>query len=230
MARRSRRPNGTPRTSARSSGAPAHAGPGRQAARFARVRRETLEQLVRERVLCGRRARPPDGQRRAPAARAAEQPAVRRTASGPTAARHRRRTGDAAGARTHRRDVRGRPAAGPGAAPGHAAITGTALPPAPRAELALDALLQRREVQVLRFDAKERLAGRSTPTDADIEAFYKANEAQFRAPEQAGDRIRGARHQGARAGHCRARERTAQVLRRERRRYTRPRSGAPATS
>jgi peptidyl-prolyl cis-trans isomerase D len=48
----------------------------------------------------------------------------------------------------------------------------------------LDALLQRRQVQLQRFDTQ---AYRSNiqPSDAEIEAFYKANEALFRAPEQA---------------------------------------------
>lgn len=48
----------------------------------------------------------------------------------------------------------------------------------------LDALLERREVQLQRFDPATYRA-RITPGDADIEAYYKANEAQFRAPEQA---------------------------------------------
>ncbi|MFZ5547133.1 MAG: SurA N-terminal domain-containing protein [Pseudomonadota bacterium] len=49
---------------------------------------------------------------------------------------------------------------------------------------ALDALLERREVQVQRFDAKEYLA-KVNPSDADIEAYYKANTAQFRTTEEA---------------------------------------------
>lgn len=49
---------------------------------------------------------------------------------------------------------------------------------------ALDALLERREVQVQRFDAKEYLA-KVNPSDADIEAYYKANTAQFRTAEEA---------------------------------------------
>jgi peptidyl-prolyl cis-trans isomerase D len=49
---------------------------------------------------------------------------------------------------------------------------------------ALDALLQQREVQVLRFDSKEQAAGIS-PSDADLTAYHKAHESQFRAPEQA---------------------------------------------
>jgi len=57
----------------------------------------------------------------------------------------------------------------PAGAPGHAA---------------LDALLQQREVQLLRFDSKEQAAG-INPSDADLAAYHKAHESQFRAPEQA---------------------------------------------
>jgi peptidyl-prolyl cis-trans isomerase D len=48
----------------------------------------------------------------------------------------------------------------------------------------LDAFFERREVQVARFDPKD-YASQVNPTDADIEAFYKAHPDQFRAPEQA---------------------------------------------
>jgi peptidyl-prolyl cis-trans isomerase D len=48
----------------------------------------------------------------------------------------------------------------------------------------LDALLQRRQVQTQRFDAQAYRA-KVSPTDAQVEAFYKANETLFRAPEQA---------------------------------------------
>jgi peptidyl-prolyl cis-trans isomerase D len=48
----------------------------------------------------------------------------------------------------------------------------------------LDARLQRREIQLQRFDPAA-YRDKVNPTDADIEAYYKANEAQFRAPEQA---------------------------------------------
>jgi len=57
----------------------------------------------------------------------------------------------------------------PGGAPGRAA---------------LEALLQQREVQIQRFDSKEQLAG-INPSEADLAAYHKAHEAQFRAPEQA---------------------------------------------
>ena len=51
------------------------------------------------------------------------------------------------------------------------------------ADAALDALLQRREVQVQRFDAEDYRA-KVSPSDADIEAYYKAHEAQFRRPSR----------------------------------------------
>lgn len=49
---------------------------------------------------------------------------------------------------------------------------------------ALDALLQQRRLKLARFEAKDYLA-QVKPTDADIDAFYKQHEADFRAPEQA---------------------------------------------
>jgi peptidyl-prolyl cis-trans isomerase D len=57
----------------------------------------------------------------------------------------------------------------PGGAPGRAA---------------LEALLQQREVQVLRFDSKDQTAN-VKPSEADLAAYHKAHEAQFRTPEQA---------------------------------------------
>ena len=52
------------------------------------------------------------------------------------------------------------------------------------AAVSLDALLQRREIQFERFDA-QALKAKVNPTDADLEAYYKANTSQFNAPEQA---------------------------------------------
>lgn len=66
-----------------------------------------------------------------------------------------------------------------------AGILQTAPASATPATAALDAFLERRAVQLQRFDPaayRERIK----PTDAEIEAYYKANEAQFSAPEQAG--------------------------------------------
>jgi peptidyl-prolyl cis-trans isomerase D len=65
-----------------------------------------------------------------------------------------------------------------------AAIDTTTTPADAAARTALDALLQQREVQVLRFDAKDHSAG-IAPTDEQMAAYHKANENEFRAPEQA---------------------------------------------
>ena len=63
-------------------------------------------------------------------------------------------------------------------------ITGTVFAPLAATNTALDALFQQREVQVQQFPTRESLA-KVTPTDADIEAYYKnpTNAAQFMAPE-----------------------------------------------
>ena len=65
-----------------------------------------------------------------------------------------------------------------------AGVTQTAPMAAMAASAALDAYFQRREVQLQRY---EPAAYRSkvNPTDAEVEAYYKANEALFKAPEQA---------------------------------------------
>ncbi len=57
---------------------------------------------------------------------------------------------------------------------------------APKAvvDASLDPLLQRREVRFQRFDA-QALRSQVQPTDAQIEAYYKSHESAFRAPEQA---------------------------------------------
>jgi len=65
-----------------------------------------------------------------------------------------------------------------------AGIADTGLPAGAAGRAALDALLQQREVQVLRFDSKEQMAGLA-PTEAELAAYHKANEAQFRTTEQA---------------------------------------------
>ena len=63
-------------------------------------------------------------------------------------------------------------------------IGGTVVAPKALVDQSLDPLLQRRQVQLKRFNAAD-FRTKVNPTDADIEAFYKANEAQFKAPEQA---------------------------------------------
>ena len=65
-------------------------------------------------------------------------------------------------------------------------IGGTAFPTASDSATAMDALLQQREIQVLRFDTKDYL-GKVNPTETELEAYYKdpAHAARFTAPEQA---------------------------------------------
>lgn len=64
------------------------------------------------------------------------------------------------------------------------ALTDSAIAPNAVVGSALDALLQRREIHYARFDNQAYLS-KVNPTDADVEAYYKAHEAEFRAPEQA---------------------------------------------
>ncbi len=63
-------------------------------------------------------------------------------------------------------------------------LAGAATAPKSVVSTALDAIVQRREVQGQLFDAKT-YAGKVSPSDADIEARYKAQESQLRLPEQA---------------------------------------------
>jgi peptidyl-prolyl cis-trans isomerase D len=51
-------------------------------------------------------------------------------------------------------------------------------------DVALNAFLQKREVQVTAFDAAS-FTSKITLTDADLETYYKANQALFQSPEQA---------------------------------------------
>ncbi|HXD07743.1 MAG TPA: SurA N-terminal domain-containing protein [Burkholderiaceae bacterium] len=65
-------------------------------------------------------------------------------------------------------------------------VEGTAIAPASATETALEALFQRREVQIASFDAKN-FAEKVQPTDAQLQAYYDdpAHAAQFQASEQA---------------------------------------------
>ena len=65
-----------------------------------------------------------------------------------------------------------------------AAVTATALTPAAIADVSLNAFFERREVQFVNFAAADFTA-KVSPTEADLEAFYKANATLFQAPEQA---------------------------------------------
>lgn len=63
-------------------------------------------------------------------------------------------------------------------------IGDSALDPKSTATMALDALLQRRAIHYARFDTKD-YAAKIAPGDAEVDAFYKSHEADFRAPDQA---------------------------------------------
>ncbi len=65
-----------------------------------------------------------------------------------------------------------------------AGIGATAFAPAAAASASLGPLLQRREVQLQRFDPASYVA-KVVPTDADLEAYYKAHESEFKAAESA---------------------------------------------
>jgi peptidyl-prolyl cis-trans isomerase D len=65
-----------------------------------------------------------------------------------------------------------------------AGVGGTSFATPAQAALAVNAYFEKREVQVARF-ATADYAARVNPTDAELEAFYKANAAMFQAPEQA---------------------------------------------
>ena len=94
-------------------------------------------------------------------------------------------------------------------------IGGTVVAPKAVVDPSLDALLQRRQVQFQRFDA-QAFRSKVNPSDADIEAFYKTNEALFRAPEQARIDYVVLDLQTLQKGVERARRRAAALLQRER--------------
>ena len=104
-------------------------------------------------------------------------------------------------------------------------IGATAVAPKAVVDPSLDALLQRRQVQFQRFDA-QAYRSKVNPSDADIEAFYKANEALFRAPEQARIEYVLLDLQTLQKGVTRDRGRAAALLRRKRQPLHRGR-GAP---
>jgi len=63
-------------------------------------------------------------------------------------------------------------------------VQGTGFATAAMARPTLNAFFERREVRVKTFAATE-FAARVSPSDADIESYYNQNQAQFQAPEQA---------------------------------------------
>jgi peptidyl-prolyl cis-trans isomerase D len=64
------------------------------------------------------------------------------------------------------------------------AILTSALSPANQAKVSLDAFFERREVQIATFTPAD-YANKFSPSEADVEAFYKANLPLFQAPETA---------------------------------------------
>ena len=65
-----------------------------------------------------------------------------------------------------------------------AGVTTTGFAAAGVADVSLNAFFEKREVQIASF-ATADFASKVNPTDAELEAFYKANQALFQAPEQA---------------------------------------------
>lgn len=63
-------------------------------------------------------------------------------------------------------------------------LAGSSMSGATLATAATDALLERREAQLQRFDAKEYQA-KVSPTEADVKAYYDAHSALFKSPETA---------------------------------------------
>lgn len=63
-------------------------------------------------------------------------------------------------------------------------VTGTAFATDAQVKQAVDALYQRREVQVARFEASA-YAGKVQPSEADLKAYYAAHTSQFQQPEEA---------------------------------------------
>jgi peptidyl-prolyl cis-trans isomerase D len=63
-------------------------------------------------------------------------------------------------------------------------ILASAFSPTALADISLNAFFERREVQIARFTPAD-FASKINPTDAELEAFYQANQALFQAPESA---------------------------------------------
>lgn len=63
-------------------------------------------------------------------------------------------------------------------------VAGTGFASKAVADVSLNAFFEKREIQVARFNAND-YASRVNPTDAQLEQFYKDNQALFQAPEEA---------------------------------------------
>ncbi len=65
-----------------------------------------------------------------------------------------------------------------------AGVAGTGFATPAQADVSLNAFFEKREIQVARFSTAE-FAAKLSPTDADLETYYKDHQALFQAPEQA---------------------------------------------
>lgn len=63
-------------------------------------------------------------------------------------------------------------------------VTESGFAAAALADIALNAFYEKREVQIARFNSAD-FAAKVNPADAELDAFYQANQALFQAPEQA---------------------------------------------
>ncbi|MDO8277420.1 MAG: SurA N-terminal domain-containing protein, partial [Burkholderiaceae bacterium] len=63
-------------------------------------------------------------------------------------------------------------------------VAATGLTTSAQADVALNAYFERREIQAARFNTVD-YAAKLSPTEAELEAFHKANPGLFQAPEQA---------------------------------------------
>jgi peptidyl-prolyl cis-trans isomerase D len=65
-----------------------------------------------------------------------------------------------------------------------AGVVGSGFSAAAVADVSLNAFFEKREVQIVNFNTTD-YASRINPTEAELDAFYKANQSMFQAPEQA---------------------------------------------
>ena len=65
-----------------------------------------------------------------------------------------------------------------------AAVTASSFATPGMADVALNSFFEKREVQIVSFST-EKFLSQITPTDAELDAYYKANQAMFQSPEQA---------------------------------------------
>ncbi|MDP2000385.1 MAG: SurA N-terminal domain-containing protein [Rhodoferax sp.] len=65
-----------------------------------------------------------------------------------------------------------------------AAVTATSFATPGMADVALNSFFEKREAQILSF-VTDKFLGQVTPTDTELENYYKANQAMFQSPEQA---------------------------------------------